>query len=90
MASAAEAPQIATAPDVRIPNGRLKPTARAPTAPNKMVSVTAAMTMITGVGPSFMISEMVICAPSSPTATRRMRLEANSMPATQGPSCDRK
>ena len=66
IASAAEAPQIATAPAVRMPNGRLIPATRAPTTPNRMVSVTAAITMITGVGPSFMISEIVICAPSNP------------------------
>ncbi len=90
IASAADAPQIATAPAVRIPNGRLKPATRAPSTPNRMVAVTATMTRITGVGPSFMISEIVICAPSSPTAMRRMCLDANSMPATQGPSWERK
>ncbi len=90
IANAAEAPQIATAPAVKMPNGRLKPAARALNTPNRMVSVTAPITMITEVVPSFMISPMVICAPRSPTATRRMRLEANSMPATHAPSCERK
>ena len=90
MASAADAPQIATAPAVKIPNGRPSPAARAPTIPNRMVSVTAETTMTTGMGPSFMISEIVICAPNSPTATRSTRLDAISMPAAHTPSCERK
>ncbi len=90
MASAAEAPQIATAPAVSRPNGRLRPKARAPTTPKPIVSSTATMTITTGVMPRCMISPMVIWAPSSPTAILRMRLEASSMPAMQRPSCDRK
>ncbi len=90
IASAAEAPQIATAPAVKIPNGRLRPMMRAASTPNRMVRITAPITVTTGAAPSFMISAIVICAPSSPTATRRMLLEANPMPAMQRPSCDKK
>ena len=50
LASAADAPQIATAPAVKIPNGRLKPATRAPSTPNRMVAVTATMTRMVMIG----------------------------------------
>jgi hypothetical protein len=57
IASAADDPEIGTAPAVKIPKGRLMPMIRAPTAPNRL-KVTAAITITNGVGPSFMITEI--------------------------------
>ena len=90
MASAAEAPQIATAPPERTPNIDDRPMRRAKRNPNRIVVATPTITVATGHGPSEAIWLSVTRTPSKPTPSRSTDREANSMPATQRPSSCRK
>ena len=90
MASAAEAPQMPTAPPDRMPNERVRPSQRAAKAPRVMVEVTATTTVAMGIRPRPTIWLTVIFAPSRATPMRRMDLDENSIPATQRPSSCRK
>ena len=90
MASAAEAPQIATAPPERTPNIDDRPMRRARRKPNRIVVATPTITVATGHGPREAIWLSVMRTPSKPTPSRSTDRDANSMPATQRPSSCRK
>jgi hypothetical protein len=90
IASAAEAPQIATAPPERTPNIGDKPSRRASRNPNTIVVVTPTITVATGQAPSEAIWPSVMRTPSRPTPTRNTERDVNSMPATHRPSSCRK
>ena len=86
IAIAAEAPQMAVAPPVRMPRRRDKPSSRAATMPNAIVTAIAATIMPPWYHPSAPICSTVIRAPSSATPSRRMRLAAKSTPGLATPS----
>ena len=90
IASAAEAPQIATAPPESTPNKEVRPRRRASNMPNTIVVATPTMTVATGQSPSEAICTKVIRTPSKATPTRSTVREENSIPATQRPSSCRK
>ena len=70
MASAADAPQMATAPPVSKPCSRVAPSQRASSTPIKMVSATAAATVKAVSIPSLATCPNVMRAPSSATPQR--------------------
>lgn len=84
IASAAEAPQIATAPPASSPKGSDRPDSRASTTPPAMVSTTPARMTNTTSNPAAAICWTVIPSPSSATPKRSSRREANSMPGSVG------
>ena len=90
IASAAEAPQTATAPPERTPNIGDKPRRRANKSPIRMVVATPTITVATGHAPSEAIWLSVMRTPSRPTPRRRMERDENSIPATHRPSSCRK
>lgn len=89
-ASAAEAPQIATAPPVSRPRSRCRPSARASSPPAQITSPTAASTVSTGPSPRSPTCSSVMRAPSSATPRRSTVRAANSIPGRQRPSSLRK
>src|ERR1700759_5497235 len=70
MATAAEAPQIATAPPERTPNIDDRPIRRARRNPNRIVVATPPTTVATGHGPREAIWLSGIRTPSKPTPSR--------------------
>ncbi|MNE37078.1 hypothetical protein D3C80_1309160 [compost metagenome] len=89
-ASAAEAPQMAVAPPVSMPNRRWKPSALAATTDTLMVTATRITTSATGFQPSPAICSRVMRMPSRATPMRSTVRAVNSMPALHLPSADRK
>lgn len=90
MASAADAPQIPTAPPDNSPKKVLKPINLATMMPNVMLATTEITTMATGCQPRACTCMAVMRRPSRATPQRSTRLATNSMPGLQRPSCDRK
>ncbi|MCY1185982.1 hypothetical protein D9M73_268090 [compost metagenome] len=89
-ARAAEAPQIAVAPPVSMPNTRWKPMALAATIETRMVTTTRLTTSTTGFQPSAAICSRVMRMPSSATPMRSTVRAVNSIPALHVPSPARK
>ena len=89
MATAAEAPQMATEPPVRAPNQRLKPNALAIRTPKARVDSTARHTPKTVCQPSMRTSPMAILRPSSATPMRSTVPAENSTPGRQA-GCSRR
>jgi len=90
MASAAEAPQIATAPPVSKPKLRVRPALRASTMPHRIVSNTALAASTSAAPPRDWIWSNVMRAPSSATPRRRIERDAKSIPGLQRSSWERK
>ena len=90
IARAADAPQIATAPPVRMPKSHLRPNSRASSRPAPMVIATHATTSMMGPVPSAKICDSVTRTPSRATPTRSSRLDVKLIPGTQRPSTARK
>ncbi|MDT4881218.1 hypothetical protein FQZ97_1170520 [compost metagenome] len=89
-ARAAEAPQIAVAPPVSMPNRRWKPRALAATTETRMVTTTRVTTSATGFQPRPAICSRVMRMPSRATPMRSTVRAVNSMPALHWPSPARK
>jgi len=90
MASAADAPQIATAPPVSVPNALPSLRTRAARIPQRIVSVTVTTTSAIVPQPSAATCEMVMRNPRSATPMRRTLLDASWMPGRHLPSSARK
>ncbi|MCY1543660.1 hypothetical protein D9M68_794860 [compost metagenome] len=86
-ASAADAPQMATAPPVSRPKNIWKPINRASTMPTAMVSATASTTMATGCQPSASTWSAVMRRPKSATPRRSTCRATKSMPAALRVAC---
>ncbi len=90
MASAADAPQMPTAPPVSSPNRAGKRRDLARNTPTPMVVATPRIARRIGAGPSIIASDTVMRTPSNATPNRRTVREVKSMPGLQAPSTDRK
>jgi len=90
MASAAEAPQIATAPPVSSANRHCRPNSGATTNPVPMVSATSAASNPAPNRPICARSSNAMRRPSRPTPSRSTVLAQNSTPARHGPLSCRK
>ncbi len=90
MASAADAPQIATAPPVSMPKLQWRPVSRATSRPKPIVAATQQTTTRIVLGPSAPIWSKVTRAPRSPTPMRSTVRAAKSMPGAVRGSADRK
>ena len=90
IASAADAPQIATAPPVSAPKPASSRALRASSQPLAIVSTTATAVSASTPTPSDWIWPKVMRMPSKATPTRRTVRDANSSPGWHRGSCERK
>ena len=89
-ASAALAPQIATAPAASVPKPGLKPSLRAANIPPPMTSATIATMLTSAAGPRSAICPTVIRTPTSTIPHRSSDRAANAVPGARRVSADRK
>ena len=89
-ASAADAPQMATAPPVSSPKKPRKPSASAAITPTPMVASTEPSTSSTGGQPSAITGSNPMRSPSRATPQRSTLRAVNSIPGRQGPASARK